>query len=399
MHRAICGTAFRTFCFTLYASLALTVANIAQPAAQAQTFTQLTSFGQSGDGTRPVAGVVLYNGSAYGTTTTGGAHSLGTVFNLTTTGTLKVLENFTGSHGGSDPSGGVVLDQASNIYGTTYLGGSSNLGTVFKLNSKGTETLLHSFDGFKDGGNPTGQVVLNSAGVVYGTTTIGGNPACTGSNGKGCGVVYELTLAGVLTTLHAFAGADGAYPYGGLIQDSSGNLYGTTSAGGAYGYGTVFMITSARLQMLHSFNNDGADGTSPYGGLIADSAGNLYGTTQGGGAFGGGTIYKVAPDGTETVLYSFCALSGCADGEGPFGGLVRDSAGRLYGTTVNGGSGYGVVFKLDDALRLTVLHTFNGTTDSAYPQAGLALDSKGDVYGTTYGGVADNGSVFEVSPN
>jgi uncharacterized repeat protein (TIGR03803 family) len=202
------------------------------------------------------------------------------------------------------------------------------------------------------------------------------------------------------TVLHRFAGADGHNPseYGHLIEDSAGDLYGTTSGGGASGLGVVFMLNKTGETVLHSFTG-GADGRAPYAGLTQDSAGNLYGTTFGGGASGLGVVFKLNKTG-ETVLYSFTI----ADGANPYAGLTRDSAGNLYGTTSAGGaSNSGVVFKLDTTGTETVLHSFTGGADGAKPSAGMIQDSAGNLYGTTYYGgsgrtSSGNGVVFMLKP-
>jgi uncharacterized repeat protein (TIGR03803 family) len=215
--------------------------------------------------------------------------------------------------------------------------------------------------------------------------------------------------AGTYSLLYSFqCSPDGKTPESGLVQDSSGNLYGTTVNGGQYGYGTVFKMTLGGAEtVLHSFAGPPSDGGYPdYGGLTLDAAGNLYGTTSGGGQFGGGTVFNVTATGTESVLYNFCSRPGCQDGGGPLGGIVRDSAGNLYGTTVTGGTdgiccSYGTVFKLTPGGTESVLHTFEfSSTDGAFPSGNLTGDPSGNLYGTTQaGGAYTVGTVFEVSAN
>ena len=220
-----------------------------------------------------------------------------------------------------------------------------------------SETVLYSFAGSpSDGANPLAGLIADRAGNLYGTTGFGGS--------SDFGVVFKLAPNGTETVLHFFAGgpSDGRTPFfsGGLIVDPAGNLYGTTFGGGASDFGVVFMLAPNGTEtMLHSFAGSPTDGASPQAGLIIDGAGNLYGTTANGGASDFGVVFKLAPNGTETVLHSFAG--GPSDGAGPVAGLIADSAGNLYGTTSGGGaSGFGVVFKLAPDGTYTVLHTFAG---------------------------------------
>jgi uncharacterized repeat protein (TIGR03803 family) len=194
---------------------------------------------------------------------------------------------------------------------------------------------------------------------------------------------------------------DGAYPYGGLTRDAAGNLYGTTAGGGFFGNGVVFGLSPGGGGEFLLYEFLGGNGSGPYAGLISDAAGNLYGTTVGGGASGNGVVFKLSPPESETVLYSF---TGAADGRNPYAGLIRDAAGNLYGTTFYGGTensacrnGCGVVFKVSPSESETVLHSFTGGTDGTNPQAGLTRDAAGNLYGTTVGGGAFGaGVVFEL---
>jgi uncharacterized repeat protein (TIGR03803 family) len=237
-------------------------------------------------------------------------------------------------------------------------------------------------------------VIRDSAGNFYGTTFIG-----QADVGYGYGVVYKVDTAGHSTVLHNFTGgADGGNPYGGVILDSKGNVYGTASDGGASGDGVVFKIdTSGQETVLYSFTG-GSDGGFPYGSIIGDSAGNLYGTTNGGGASGAGVVFKVDLSGSETVLHSF---TGGADGGYPLWVvLARDSAGDLYGTTSSGGTANaGVVFKVDSSGHESVLHSFTGGADGGSPYAGVILGPEEQLYGATaFGGRANVGVVFEIKP-
>jgi uncharacterized repeat protein (TIGR03803 family) len=273
---------------------------------------------------------------------------------------------------------------------------------VYKLDAAGKETVLYSFSGGADGDEPFAGVIRDSAGNLYGTTTFGGTPCAPTIMGQppSCGVVYRLDAAGNYSVLYSFTGgADGGNPYSGVIRDSSGNLYGTTYDGGAGKVGVVFKVDmSGQETVLCSFN--GYDGALPFSGVIRDPGGNLYGTTAGGGGpfgDGEGVVYKLDPSGAITVLYAF---PGGADGAETFAGVIRDRAGNLYGTTFFGGTAdAGVVFELDSAGSYTVLYSFAGGVDRGNPYGGVIRDERGNLYGTTYyGGPGNRGVVFELKP-
>jgi uncharacterized repeat protein (TIGR03803 family) len=383
-------------------------------ASAAPTLTLLHSFTNGREYTAPEAGLIAdTSGNLYGTTLGGGTgcegDGCGTVFKLTPDGTLTLLHSFAGgASDGASPKAGLIADSSGNLYGTTDRGGGTGCegdgcGTVFKLTPDGTLTLLHSFaGGASDGAKPEAGLIADSSGNLYGTTVRGGG---TGCEGYGCGTVFKLTPGGTLTLLHSFAGgaSDGALPQAGLLADKSGNLYGTTAVGGPVDGGTVFKLApDGTLTLLHSFMG-GGDGREPLAGLLGDSSGNLYGTTWGGGVSkeGGpsndGTVFKLAPDGTLTRLHSFFSPR---DGAAPFAGLIADSSGNLYGTTRAGdASNGGTVFKLAPDGTLTVLHSFmQGLSDGAHPKAGLLADKSGNLYGTTrVGGAAYQGVVFKIS--
>jgi uncharacterized repeat protein (TIGR03803 family) len=320
------------------------------PSAEAHadaTFTLIYSFkGSPDDGTGPTRLIRDGAGNFYGTTSGGGPIGVGTVFKLDATGTETVLFNFTAGADGSKPFGTLVRDAAGNLYGTTYEGGgtgcaSFGCGTVFKLDPSGHETVLYRFTGGADGRNPYAGLVRDPAGNLYGTTYYGGS---SNNCSPGCGTVFKLDTTGAETVLHSFTGApDGNWPLARLIRDAAGNLYGTTHQGGAFLWGTVFKLdTTGTETVLHSFQGN-PDGGSPVAGLIRDAAGNLYGTTLYGGAVGKGIVFKLDPTGKETVLHTFTG----AAGEWPTAGLIRDTAGNIYGTTPYGGRGFaGEVFKL-----------------------------------------------------
>ncbi len=293
------------------------------------------------DGANPYSGVIRdKSNNAFGTTNSGGASNMGAVYKLAA-GTETVLHSFTGAPSdGAFPYAGVVEDSSGNLYGTTSAGGASNSGAVFKVDAAGTETLIYSFTGGTDGGLPYGGLVRNAAGNLFGTTATGG--VTTGNCfPSGCGVVFVVTPAGKQHVLYRFTGSpDGASPYSGLVADSTGNLYGTTYNGGTgactNGCGVVFELDKAGGEtVLYSFKGPPTDGAFPLGGVVRDSAGNLYGTTTYGGATDNGAVFELQPSGTETVLYSF---TGKTDGAIPRAGLILDTAGNLYGTTYNGGN-------------------------------------------------------------
>ena len=360
--------------------------------ARAQSYTLLYSFKSTGgDGTQPQAGLILDPpGNLYGTTSQGGSSGAGTVFMLDNTGKETVLYSFSGSDG-FYPNASLLRDTAGNLYSTTYGGGSSGNGVVFRLNTDGTETVLHSFAGYpKDGANPWAALIQDSAGNLYSTTELGG--------AHQLGTVFKLTKTGKETILHSFKGNahdDGGKPEAGLILDKEGNLYGTTYMGNgnrSHGRGTVFKLErNGTATVLHSFTG-GTDGEYPVAGLIRDTAGNLYGTTLAGGdtncysSYGCGTVFQMDTSGVEVVLYRF---GDGGDGAFPHASLIRDAEGNLYGTAYEGGNGgcddhlgCGVVFKFDKNGTETVLHIFTGTNGDGVYPAG---DLVRDASGNLYG--------------
>src|SRR5712692_7892243 len=297
----------------------------------------------SKSGKIPAGGLVFNKkGNLYGTAGNGGAYGYGTVFELSSKGLVKFLYSFDPPSGGDggDPLAVLIFDKVGNAYGTTSYGGTHSQGTVFELTSGGAEKVLYSFGSQPgDGDAPFAGLVFDKKGNLYGTTALGGT--------YGYGVVFELTSGGKEKVLYSFGSqsGDGHYPYAGLVFDKSGNLYGTTVYGGTIGYGTVFKLTSAgKEKVLYSFGSQSGDGHYPYAGLVLDKNGNLYGTTVYGGANGFGAVFELNSGGVEKVLYSF---QGSPDGYYPTAGLVFDKSGNLYGTTELGGAfGDGTVFKL-----------------------------------------------------
>jgi uncharacterized repeat protein (TIGR03803 family) len=392
-------------CFLFAVSIFIT-SNTVTAKTPPLAYTELYSFGSgiTTDGANPARGLLKQGNFLYGTTIGGGAYSLGTIFKLDTSGKETVLYSF-GSGGATDgivPVAGLIMDSAGNLYGTTQYGGVYNLGTIFKLDTNGNETVLYSFGsgGATDGANPGAGLIMDSAGNLYGTTNSGGAYNSVFSNGNG--TIFKLDTNGNETVLYSFGAGglrDGNFPRAGLIMDSAGNLYGTTSGGGAVGAGTIFKLdTNGNETVLWNFGVFG--GTPLAERLIMDSTGNLYGTTFGGSgaANDNGTVFKLDTNGNVTVLYSFAG--GTADGTEPAASLIMDSAGNLYGTTQSGGAyGKGTIFKLDSNGNETVLYSFGsgGATDGVSPAAGLVLDKKGILYGTTFsGGAGYAGTVFEI---
>ncbi|HSY64702.1 MAG TPA: choice-of-anchor tandem repeat GloVer-containing protein [Terriglobales bacterium] len=384
----------------------------------------LYNFAGGSDPKLPYAGLVFDKaGNLYGTTELGGTDNQGTVFeisrNANGTWTETVLYNFTGSSDGGQPYGSLVFDAAGNLYGTTNFGGSANCnlgcGTVFKLTpgSGGwTETVLYTFTGGSDGREPYARLLFDATGNLYGTTLLGGNIGSVCSSG--CGTVFKLTPGSsgwTESVLYAFQGtADGASPYDGLAFDAAGNLYGTANAGGASGYGVIFKLTPGSSEwtegVLHAFKGEN-DGKYSYGDLILDAAGNLYGTAYQGGGAGYGVVFELQPNSqgrwTEKVLHAFVNTPA----GNPVAGLVMDTAGNLYGTTMLGatqsscGGGCGTLFKLalvsGGGWTYKVVHVFGHGTDGYHPTGDLILDSAGNVYGTTQaGGAQGSGMVFEI---
>jgi hypothetical protein len=407
------------------------VFKLARSAGGTYAYSQLYVFQGGGDGGHPRGGVVLDpagSGNLFGTSFDGGvtgssacgAAGCGTAFTLNSSGTMIWKYQFVGGSDGANPHASLVLDSQGNLFGTTSAGGGGSCtslsppdpgpgdpgvggfgyprvngcGTVFKLTSTGggtfQETVLYTFKGGTDGANPYSNLLFDASGSLYGTTAGGGS---TGCGGAGCGTVFKLTPSGSTfteTVLYAFTGgADGAFPYAGLITDASGNFYGTTANGGGTGCGgggcgTVFKLTPSGSgtfteTIVHAFTG-GTDGANPYGSLVSDSIGNLYGATRTGGGgtcrggFGCGTLFFISFTGTEFVLHAF---TGPTDGASPYAGLYFDGFSAFFGTTQYGGngtnctpleyepSGCGTVFQLgaseptctDSAGALVPLHT------------------------------------------
>ena len=383
--------AIRSLCL-LAAAIALLTQS---PSAQAQTLTVLHSFtGTANDGNYPqTAPIRDLKGNLYGIAL-GGIFGRGMIFKVSGTGHETVLYSFKGYPDGDTPDSISFRDSAGNLFGTTYQGGANNFGTVFKLDTHGSETIVYSFcpnGPCAMGAYPGGLIRDNN---LYGITFAGGDFSCEMT---GCGTVFRINRKGVQIVLHAFGSfGDGKTPNAGLVRDESGNLHGTTVFGGAYGYGTVFKLAATGHESVKYSFNGAANGSEPYGGLYRDAEGNLYGTTSQGGVYNYGTVFKVTTLGKHAVLHSF---RGGVYGAYPYAGVIKDEQGNIFGTTYQGGSyDYGTVFKIDVSGNLTVLHSFSGEKDGAYPFA-LINDANGTLYATTYqGGAYNYGTVFELVP-
>jgi len=409
--------------------------------AQAATLKTLYSFcslANCTDGSNPGSALLMdSSGNLYGTATSGGVNvSFGAAYELVKSGkgwkyrriysfcTVGVCSD------GKDPTGGLIMDVAGDLYGTTRLGGSGNQGIAFELipNVKHTKWKLKTLYNFctvgfcTDGANP--QAGLSYAGAASGALYDGTSPlygtAPSGGSDNG-GVVFQLAPHGNKwreTVLHNLCGttrcADGSEPIAPVTVDSHGNLFGTTVLNGVNGGGVVFELSLQAKKwtetVLHAFcatfqNNRCQDGNTPLNGaLLIDGTGNLFGTTQNGGSQAGGTAFKLAPNGASselTTLYNFCSLASCADGSAPQGDLSMDSSGNLYGVANTGGAnGHGAIYRLNGTL--AVLYSFcaqTNCTDGTNAQMGVIRDGSGDLLGTTIKGGADNeGSAFELTP-
>ena len=361
------------------------------------------SFAGSGDGEYTDTELVMDSvGNLYGTSVQGGTYGGGTVFQVTPAGVHTVLYDFTGGADGGEPYKGVTLDTQGNLYGTAVTGGGGSCeggcGVAFKLSNSGgvwTQTVIHTFTGGNDGSGPGSPVAIDKQGNVYGTTPTGG--------ANGMGVVYQLR-----------PGATGGNDGGGgsasrLMIDATGNLYGVCTVGGTNGFGTVYKMSSVQgkwqFTTLYAFK-DQPDGALPYGGVISDKAGNLYGTTYYAGVHDLGTVYKLTHGNgtwTESVLYSF---KGGTDGASPISSLVADAAGNLYGTTSDGGAAAcvcGVIFKLTRGATgkwtESVAYRFPGMPQPGFAYNGMVGDSAGNFYGATvHGGSGNDGAIYQFTP-
>jgi hypothetical protein len=413
-------------------SFAITLAILTiAPMAQAQVLSVLHTFTGNGDGAVPVAGLTMdHAGNFYGTTSIGGAAygtaGYGTVFELSRAGTgwiLRTIYTFQGGDDGANPYAGVVFGPDGALYGTTSDSGDpedyggakryetcGTCGTVFRLvppshacqsfSCPWTKTVLYHFTGSGgDGANPGyGDLTFDAAGNIYGTTMDGGGDGGNCDPYDNCGVVFKLTRSGGSWTesvLYSFSqsGNAGFIPESGVVVDSAGNVYGTTFLGGANNAGAAYQLTpsgsSYRLTVLHGFGGSN-DGAFPFGGMIMDRQGNLYGTTgTGPGSNDGGTVFEFQPSGDS---WTYSTLAVLPSNTAPEDTPIMDAAGNLYATGVGG-----VVFKLTHSggvWTYNLLYDLNGE-----PTGGVVMDANGNLYGTTEDTFASAwGEVWELTP-
>ena len=402
--------------------------------ALAQTFTVLHAFTGGSDGAFPYTGMTTDgHGNLYGTTGSGGRKGCrsdlgcGTVFKLSRSGTswvLKRIYEFQGNTDGWEPFARVVFGRDGSLYGTTQYGGNQppktlGYGTIFKLTRPTsdcqapcwwTHTVLYRFTGESDGASPgVGDLIFDATGNIYGTTEAGGliKNSCVPIAGPGCGVVFELSPSNTGWTeqvLYSFTGdLQGSLPIGGVVFDSKGNLLGTASEGGASGYGTVFQLIPSgsgwQEKTLYSFTGY-ADGGYPAASLLPDPDDQVfYGTTSSSlSENGGGTVFQISPSAHGYIFQTVYLLPGTDD---PLS-TVAESKGNLYGTTPDGGAGFGDVYKLvnnSGVWTFKSLHDFTAGNDGWEPVGNVLVDNNGDVYGTTgLAGQYSYGVIFEITP-
>jgi uncharacterized repeat protein (TIGR03803 family) len=387
---------------TVLACCAVLLAAMPASSPRAHTLQIVHNFTGANDGGNPVDGFLMSpTGILYGTAASGGASGNGVVFRVMGGGNETVLHNFAGGADGAAPNGGVIMDSNGALFGTTTAGGASGTGTVFKI--AGTkETVLYSFAGGTDGADPQAGLVMDASGNLFGTTAGGG----TSGNGTVFELVAPLKKGGQWkeVVLYSFGtGGDGATPIAGVNFDAAGNLYGTTSVGGAYGYGTIFELSPGSKwseTVLHSFQN-AADGAYPYAGLISDSKGNLYGAATQGGTAGGGTIFTLTPSQGSWKFKILYSVPGWGI-SGSFRNLLLDDAGNIFGTThCDGDNNAGTIFKLTPThgpWKYSLLYTFTGGSDGQFTISNLVM-KHGKLYGTTqYGGANNAGVVYRLAP-
>jgi uncharacterized repeat protein (TIGR03803 family) len=357
------------------------------------TLITLHSFAGLTDGAGPLDALTLASGgSLYGMSWVWGGFNPA-AFRITTDGTFSVLQTFRGTESSDSPRSALVQASDGNLYGTTPFGGVDQFGSVYRIAPNGDLTDLHFFTYDEYGSsNPWAGLVQASDGNLYGTTSKPFFP--DGDPGK----VFRITTDGITTTLYSFSGgSDGANPSGSLIQASDGALYGTTQNGADHDQGTIFRIgLDGSFTTLQAFSG-ASDGANPVAGLIQADDSYLYGTASAGGDQGQGTVFRISTNAFFTTLYSF---SGGTDGAKPVSSLAQASDGHLYGTTFLGGShGFGSIFRLSKGGILSTLYSFNGSSDGAYPSIGLIQARDGNLYGGAGGGTTGTGTLFQITTN
>ena len=412
-----------SWALTMTAVLLVAPALVPIQTAQAQTFTVLHNFTGGSDGGQAGGLILDRSGILYGNAYSGGDFTncpggCGVVYQLKQHGsswTLSPLYSFNGTDDGAMPNDVPTIGPDGALYGTAIGGGMNDLGTVFDLRPRPAacasvlcpwvDTIVHQFGNGDDGASPIGGVVFDAAGNLYGTTDRGGT--------NGNGTVWEATRSGqnwtesVIYNFGAIGSGDGVNTTGTLTIDSAGNLYGTTQSGGSGGGGTVFKLTNTGSgwteTILYNFPvNSLVDGWFLQGGVVLDSAGNIYGGTLFGGPNNGGTVYELSPSGGGYTFNVLASLGGGLE-EGVYDSLTIDANGNLYGTTVRDGPGSnGFVFKLTQSngnWTFTDLHGFIGADGGAFPVGRVAVDAQGNIFGTTTGGGTNNqGILFEITP-
>ncbi len=366
------------------------LAAAAPRAAVGQTETVLYSFNPAGadGGPQSPAGKLLLDAARdlIGTTYSGGAKGRGTLYELSPAGVLSILHDF--AHPEFGPGSGVTADAAGNVYGAT-LGNSFNNGSVYRFSRDGSEQAVTV--ALPGPSEPQGEPLIDRQGSLALTSTGGG--------AANDGTVFTVTPSGAVTVLYSFTGVGGSLPmYGKLAMDTAGNFYGTTNhSNQTGGDGTVFEVTPAGVHMvLYDFSTNPLNYFGPNAGLLRDTAGNLYGTLTNGGPAGVGCVYKLSPARVFSVIYSF--KNNEADGVRPNGGLIEDAAGNLYGTTQGGGAnGAGTVFEVTQAGVETILHSFGEAPDAGFPTAGVIMDRAGTLYGAAGGGAFNGGAIYKIT--
>ncbi len=391
----------RTGTYIVAMGLLLMFAVATRQPADAQTYSVLYTFTGGNDGGDPYSNVIRDSaGNLYGTAAIGGGDGscnsgfgCGVLFKLSPSGTETVLHVFGEGTDGQMPKASLFKDAHGNIYGTTSAGGTLGFGTVYKLDTSGTVTTIFNFSGAN--GSDAQGVVVDASGTIYGSTLSGGDPAKSGKLTGG--VLYKLTQTGVQTILRTFEQrpGDGYFPFGVPLLDGAGNIYATTSEGGQSHAGTVYRYNSSDV-VTQIFLAGQPGPFQPQGGLVFDGDGYLYGPSYGGSPLGG-QIFRVDGRGHVTTFSNFGVPS--VNGDVPNASLIFDSAGNIYGTSSTGGStNGGVVFKVDTSGNETVLYDFADAANGQTPVSGLTIDSAGNLYGTTVSGGFGHGVVFKITP-